>query len=151
MDCRRCRIISGRYLDGEATPAETEAFERHLRECPECARRHEDLRVLDLAHRGLRDVEPPAGLTERIVAAASAAGASRAPSGSGLVWKAVVAAAAAAVILLGIYAGSFITRSYLQEPAPRYAEVTGLEYLEDYPPSSFGEAIEVATGGVSDE
>jgi hypothetical protein len=53
--------------------------------------------------------------------------------------------------MLGIFAGSSITRAYLEPAAPTYAEVTGLDYLGDYPPASLGEAMEVAAGGAQDE
>jgi predicted anti-sigma-YlaC factor YlaD len=147
MDCRRFRGLAGRMIDGEAGSAEAGAFERHLGACPGCERYYAGLRALAALHAGLREIEPPAGMTDRIVAASRA----KARPASGAAWRVAVAAAAGAVVLLGIYAGSIISRSYLEAPAPTYAEVTGLEYLDDYPPASLGEAIEVAAGGAEDE
>lgn len=143
--------MAQRFLDGEAGGGDRGEFDRHLNGCAECARLFSELRILAAVHAGLGGVAPPEGMTERIVAASRAARGRAASSGAGRRWVAIVAAAAAAVFLLGIYAGSFISRSYLQAAGPRYAEVTGLEYLDDYPPASLGEAMEVASGGAKDE
>lgn len=150
MDCRDCMRLSGRYVDGEAAPAEAAALEAHLEGCPRCARRIADLGLLARAHAGLGEAALPEGLARRIVAASRKAAAGPALIAGGRL-AAIVAAAAAAVVLLGIYAGSFISRSYFGETAPRYAEVTGLDYLEAYPPASLGDAIEVVAGGKTDE
>jgi putative zinc finger protein len=48
------------YLDGETAPAERARVEEHLRECPDCEGRLEQLAAVDAAAREL-PVEPPAG------------------------------------------------------------------------------------------
>jgi hypothetical protein len=71
----------------------------------------------------------------------------------GFRWNVLVPAAAAAlVILLGIMAGSYISFTMIDGDGRQTAEVPGFEYLEAYPPDSFGEVIQVATvEEVSDE
>jgi len=41
--------------------------------------------------------------------------------------------------------------TWFEEAEIQHAEVTGLDYLEAYPPDSFGEAVELAAKGGDDE
>jgi hypothetical protein len=54
-------------------------------------------------------------------------------------------------VLLGIRIGTQLMDTYFTETEVRHAEVTGLEYLEAYPPDSFGEVMELAAEGGDDE
>ena len=67
-------------------------------------------------------------------------------------WRVLVPAAAALFVLFGIRIGTQITDVWIEEPVVvEHAEFTGLEHLEDYPPYSIGEAIELAAKGVGNE
>ena len=46
MNCEEATKLMDGYLDGELDPITSQAIERHLRDCPECARTHEAHRAL---------------------------------------------------------------------------------------------------------
>lgn len=130
-----------------AASGERAAIEKHIRTCRECAALIADQELPVRLHARLGRIEPPAGMTGRIVDAAWEIDRRR-----GLARAALVAAAAALVVLLGIGAGSLIVRSHFAGAREGgYAAYTGLEYLDVYPPDSIGEAIQLAAGGEADE
>ena len=103
--------------------------------------------TIDRIHSGLPLLSPAPGLTDRIMAGLEEAEAGR----TGWMWRVLVPAAAAVFILLGIRIGTQMMDAWFEEPEVRHAELTGLEYLEDYPPDSFGEVMDVAAKGGDDE
>ncbi len=67
---RRCGDIEDRftaYLDGYLEPAEREIVEEHLSTCPDCLHKLEDLRKTRAILAGLDEIDPPPGLTEKIM------------------------------------------------------------------------------------
>lgn len=106
-----------------------------------------DFNTITRIHSGLPQLEPAPDLTDRIMAGIEAGGTGR----TGWIWRVLVPAAAALFVLLGIRIGTQLMDAYFEEPEVRHAEVTGLEYLEAYPPDSFGEAIELAAEGGDDD
>lgn len=148
MDCNDFEKLAGRVLDGEAAPEEATALEAHAASCESCGVLIGDLSALGRLHSGLPELEPPAGLTDRIMA-----GIKRFETGwTGWIWRVLVPAAAAVFVLLGIRIGTQITDAWFGEPAVvQHSEVTGLEHLDVYPPDSFGKAIELAAKGEDDE
>jgi len=46
MNCEEATKLMDGYLDGELDPITSQTIERHLRDCPECARTHEAHRAL---------------------------------------------------------------------------------------------------------
>ncbi len=147
MDCSDFEKLAGRVLDGEAATDEATALEAHAASCESCSVLIGDLSVLGRLHSGLPELEPPAGLTGRIMA-----GMERFETGrTGWRWRVLVPAAAAIFVLAGIRIGTQIMDAWFEEAEVQHAEVTGLEYLDVYPPDSFGEAIELAAKGEDDE
>jgi anti-sigma factor RsiW len=67
MNCEEATKLMDGYLDGELDPITSQTIERHLRDCPECARTHEAHRALV---RSIGSAMPyynaPSGLRERI-------------------------------------------------------------------------------------
>jgi hypothetical protein len=106
----------------------------------------EELDILTRIHSGLPELEPPPGLTDRIMSAAEAY-----DRRAGWLWRVLVPAAAALFILLGVRIGTQIMDAWFTEPQIDQAEVTGLEYLADCPPDSFGEVMDIASKGGDDE
>jgi hypothetical protein len=106
-----------------------------------------DFNMLTRIHSGLPELEPAPDLTDRIMAGVEAARSGR----TGWMWRVLVPAAAAVFVLLGIRIGTQIMDAWFEEPEIRHAEVTGLEYLEAYPPDSFGEVMDLASRGGEDE
>jgi hypothetical protein len=106
-----------------------------------------DFRTIDRIHSGLPYLQTRHDLTDRIMAAVADADEER----TGWLWRVLVPATAAVFILLGVRIGTQLMDTWLEEPEVRHAEVTGLEYLEAYPPDSFGEALELAAKGGDDE
>jgi hypothetical protein len=106
-----------------------------------------DFDMINRIHSGLPQLEPAPDLTDRIMAGIEVAGTGR----TGWMWRVIVPAAAAIFVLLGIRIGTQLMDAYFEEPEVRHAEVTGLEYLEAYPPDSFGEALVLASKGGEDE
>jgi anti-sigma-K factor RskA len=117
----------GAYLLGALPPDEADAFEAHLRDCPECRRDVEELRVAaDALPVSVAPVAPPAALKQRIMAVVEseaqlleAAGrradvpdAAPAPPrrrlGGWRLRPAFAAVAAAALIALGVVAGALL-------------------------------------------
>ena len=148
MDCNDFEKLTGRVLDGEASQEEATALEAHAVSCESCGVLIGDLSALGRVHSRLPELEPSGGLTDRIMA-----GIERFETGrTGWRWRVLVPAAAAVFVLLGIRIGTQIMDSWFEEDTVvQHAEVTGLEYLEIYPPDSFGEAMELAAKGENDE
>lgn len=70
MNCDQCAQLADAWLDGELDLATGLEFERHLRQCPGCARRTEALRSLGAAvHASPLYVRAPAGLEKQVRAA----------------------------------------------------------------------------------
>jgi hypothetical protein len=103
--------------------------------------------IITRIHSGLPKLEPSPDLTDRIMAGIEAVGVGR----TGWLWRILVPAAAAIFVLLGIRIGTQVMDTWFEEPEVRHAEVTGLEYLEAYPPDSFGEVMDLAAKGGEDE
>jgi hypothetical protein len=108
--------------------------------------RSRDFDILTRIHSGLPELESVPGLADRIMARIEAEEKGK----TGRFWR-VLVPAAAVFILLGIRIGTQIMDTWIREPAVNHSEVTGLEYLEDYPPASFGEAMDIAARGGDDE
>ena len=106
-----------------------------------------DFNTIARIHSGLPQFEPVADLTDGIMAGIEGSETGR----SGWMWRVLVPAAAALFVLFGIRIGTQIMDAWFVEPEVRHAEVTGLEYLEAYPPDSFGEVMDLASRGVDDE
>jgi anti-sigma factor RsiW len=88
MTCDVCGPLLHPYLDAELPLPEALAVERHMAECPECRRQHEELeRLRDEIATSRLDYRPPRGLRWRI-------------EGARRRWWG--AAAAAAMVLLGV-------------------------------------------------
>jgi predicted anti-sigma-YlaC factor YlaD len=142
MDCKRFRRLIQRELDGGATPEQRSFLADHLKVCPGCRSFKRSIRELNALHRELPELEPPAGLVDRVMEQVE----SGKTYGSRPGWNVIVPAAAAVfVVFLGIVAGSYIASSMVGPPAGQQAEIPGFEYLEAYPPDSFGEVMQVAT------
>ena len=107
----------------------------------------EDFKIITRIHSGLPELEPAPDLTDRIMAGIEAAE----PGRTGWMWRVLVPAAAALFVLLGVRIGTQIMDAWFDEAGIMHAEITGLEYLEAYPPDSFGEAVELAAKGEADE
>ncbi|MDH7481100.1 MAG: zf-HC2 domain-containing protein [Armatimonadota bacterium] len=69
MSCEKVRPMLPDYLDGEACEADAQFIEKHLAECASCAQEMEVLRRMAKLLQANAEVEPPAGLLERIEAA----------------------------------------------------------------------------------
>lgn len=70
MNCDQCAQLADAWLDGELDVANGVEFERHLRQCPGCARRTDALRSLASVVRAAPlYVHAPAGLEQRVRAA----------------------------------------------------------------------------------
>jgi len=67
MNCEEATKLMDGYLDGELDPITSQTIERHLRDCPECARTHEAHRALvHSIGSAMPYYNAPSGLRERI-------------------------------------------------------------------------------------
>ena len=66
MKCEDASRMISRLADGELSPAETEALNRHLASCAACRRESEATRRLDAALRDLPPPPVPEGMAERL-------------------------------------------------------------------------------------
>jgi anti-sigma factor RsiW len=153
MDCKKFKARLHAYLDGELTPAEREAFDLHVLDCPVCRAEVEGYRGLGMLLGGLSVPKVPAGLAERILAAASKAsevskiaGASRTskvtdsarrsgvkpplhfPARVAVAWRLLegnaMRAAAAAALVVGLTAGSLLGWGSLAKPPMASGEIS---------------------------
>lgn len=147
MDCNDFRKLVGRLLDGEAGPGEAATMAGHTASCESCGVLAGDLDTLVRLHSDLPELEPRADITDRILAGIETMETGR----TGWMWRVLIPAAAAIFVLLGIRIGTQITDTWFEKAEVRHAEVTGLEYLEAYPPDSFGEVMELAAKGGDNE
>lgn len=148
MDCSDYRELLSREIDGEIDPSLHAVLEEHLRSCESCRRYREVLRETYMLHREIGELEPPrslaASVMDRIVTPAPRS------RFAGFV-RAAVPVAAAAVLVLGIFTGTFLTRLYERPSAEQQLAVLELEYLDEYPPGSMGDLIMEVTEGDDDD
>jgi hypothetical protein len=119
------------YLDDELVPAERAAIDAHLRECPECARRLEELAAVDDLARALPAEAPEGYFTDfsaRVRARVAPKGARPLPR-SLPAWL----LAAAAALALGVTVPALLRRDAL-EPRPASAVLR-----EQAPPAASAE------------
>lgn len=67
---RKCRDMENRftaYLDGYLDTAERAIVEEHLSTCPDCLHKIEELKRMRVILAGLDEIDPPPGLTEKIM------------------------------------------------------------------------------------
>jgi hypothetical protein len=147
MDCSDFRRLTGRMLDGAVNRKEAEELGLHVASCEDCREAFARLEGLTNLHAGLPEIGLPGRLTDRIMDRVAELDVER----TGWLWKILVPAAAAVFVLLGIQIGTQITDSLLPESEVNHAEVTGLEYLDDHPPDSFGRIMGLAARGGEDE
>ena len=141
MRCEKARkIFSG-------PDADAPEVRRHMEQCRSCREWLGRVRRIEEIHRSLPFIEAPDRLTGRIMEEVAACGQER----RRITWRILMPAAAAAFAVLGIYAGAYISDSMLSSPEPHFAETTGLEYFQAYPPESVGEALDLAARGEEDE
>ena len=117
MKCHRTHRFFSPYLDGELRPALGAAVARHLASCPACQGRLDILRAAGDRLAELDIPAPPAGLADRILAAAAQEPGRRSgqPRNGRLqpAWVLRVAGAAAALLcaLAGAYLGTLAAPS----------------------------------------
>jgi len=96
-------------VTGECTPAELQAFERHLPGCPSCRKEYEELRpVWEVLPADMDWIEPPPDLKKQVLNAAfsndaadpEAGSRSGSPSGSRRLWRRWAPVAVAALLLI---------------------------------------------------
>jgi predicted anti-sigma-YlaC factor YlaD len=144
VECSDVRRMISRELDGALDDAHRREVDDHVGACGEC-RRFRELLLSELsAHRSMREVEPPASLTERILSAVEPS--PRASWMRGWLRFAVPAAAAASAVL-GIWIGGLMRESYTPSSAGASADVLELGYLDEYPPDSFGYILTASNDG----
>ena len=88
MQCRECRDVMGRFIDGDVDGQTRREIGLHLAECEECLGLINDDRFWDDKVLSLLDREAPEGLRAEILGDLAAAHpASRRPERSDLGWK----------------------------------------------------------------
>ena len=114
MNCKRITKELNAYVDGELSPRQASQVERHLEQCPQCARRRDELLRLNQALEVLPDLGSPAGFRARLRALA------REHAGAGRKVATILplprvrlatAAAAALVLAAGLLLGGFMSGS----------------------------------------
>jgi predicted anti-sigma-YlaC factor YlaD len=147
MDCRTCRILISREIDGEAAGADRAGFDRHLGSCAYCASFRDSARRANAVHRAIPERAP----SPRLVASILAATVERREIPRTRWWlRIAVPAAAAAVFVLGFWVGSLMHERYGGESASTLAGGAAgleLEYLDEYPPGSFGDILAASYEG----
>jgi hypothetical protein len=93
MRCDEFELVLQQSLDGEPSAIESDSFQEHANRCDACRELQEGMRLLAASFPSTGVPHPPAGLTDRICAAASCE--------SGRKRTSPIAYSAAAAILLG--------------------------------------------------
>ncbi len=148
MDCSNYRTMISRELDGEIEREEREALDRHVETCPDCREFRAALIETFTIHRQLGEVEPPATILPAVLAEVER------PERVGWFrgWlRVAVPAAAALVMLLGFQIGDLLTETLASGDMNEQAEVLELDYLDEYPPGSLGDALALAVEGGEDD
>ena len=148
MDCSDVRRLLSREIDGELDPSRLKELEAHLERCESCRRAREDLRETYALHRRLGEIEPPLTLVPEIMTAVE--GPQRRSRFTGF-FRAAVPIAAAVVLILGIYAGVFLSGLHETTGVDQQLAALELEFLDSYPPGSMGDLLMEATEGGDDD
>jgi hypothetical protein len=69
MNCRRVEHLLSDYLEGRLAAREAVVVAQHLDHCPACRRRQESFHTLGAELRGLAELQPPAQMAARAIAA----------------------------------------------------------------------------------
>lgn len=148
MECEKCRRMISRELDGAAAAFEKAEVERHIASCNSCASFLRTSRAAFAVHRSFAEVAPPISLLPSILAAVEA----RPKAGfiPGRLRFAMSAAAIAAAVL-GFWIGGMVHESYVPKSTASAEDILGLDYLDEYPPGSFGNILMASNRGGEDE
>lgn len=66
MNCQQARLLLSTYLEAELQPGIRAQLEDHLKLCPDCSRLLEAIRTLEPEWSRLPELEPPAGLLQKL-------------------------------------------------------------------------------------
>ncbi|MGQ9801139.1 MAG: anti-sigma factor family protein [Candidatus Saccharicenans sp.] len=66
MNCQQARLLFSAYLEAELQPGTKAELEAHLMLCPDCCRLLEATRALETEWSRLPELEPPAGLVQKL-------------------------------------------------------------------------------------
>ncbi len=147
MDCRKYRALISRELDGEAGESERAGIARHVESCGPCAAFRESVRRAASIHRAM----PRRAASPRLVASICAAALESREARAARGWlRFALPAAAAAVFVLGFWVGSLMHERYGGGSASSLASGAAgleLEYLDEYPPGSFGDILAASYEG----
>ncbi|MEW6440327.1 MAG: zf-HC2 domain-containing protein [bacterium] len=151
MGCKRVRDRLKPYADGELGGSRKAAVERHLAGCEPCRQALRELEGLASLMAAAAEIEPAAGLAERVLAEAGRSHRSRDRSllragAPARVWYASpVGWATAGLFVAGVMAGHLLTTGLKQEgqPSPARSEssrqMVDLEIFSVTPPDSLEE------------
>lgn len=122
-DCDKYIEWISAWLDGALSPAEARELEDHLTQCPECRALARDLKEIHDTLAALPGAQPPAGLTERILASLPPDNVVPLPVKKGAYpWVRWAASAAAlALVLLGAWGMREVGRTKTADSTPEAA------------------------------
>lgn len=148
MECSEYRRLISRMIDGECDASRRESIAAHLGECEGCRTFLESIQEISAFHRELGELDAPRSLVREVMD--DIVEPRRRSRFAGLI-RAAVPVAAAVVLVLGIYAGSYLVELYRQPVTNGQLAALELEYLDEYPPESMGDLLMEVTEGGSDE
>ncbi|HSB34169.1 MAG TPA: anti-sigma factor [Nitrospirota bacterium] len=139
MKCLKTEHISA-YLDNALEEKEKASVEAHLKGCARCAEELEEMKSLRRAFSAAERFQAPYGFATRVVARAAELDKKKTPWFVPVFTRFVEAAVLVLVIVVGIAAGTFITKGLPSQRATNLASSMSLDLFDAAPPGSLGGA-----------
>ncbi|MCL6628897.1 MAG: zf-HC2 domain-containing protein [Armatimonadetes bacterium] len=134
MICKSAKILVSALLDGELSPRERSALDRHLASCASCSEEMEKLAKVREIMSGWGDEEPSpwlaANFTEKLARLQQEKTASKSGRLTGWVFGTAVTGAAVTLVLVGFFAHGLIQQGFTP---PRYESPPRISQRDDAP------------------
>ena len=137
MNCSYTHILISPYIDGELQEQDMRRLENHMKVCSKCRAEFEESKELHNLFANVDRLKTPYGFHTRVMANISLGktkARSRIPVFAGL----AEGFAIMAVIVLGIFSGTQLTRGFMPDKAKEVVVSFSLDVFDPAPPGSLG-------------
>jgi anti-sigma factor RsiW len=149
MKCSKAHKLISPYIDGELPEGDIGRLEDHMKVCTKCQRKFEESRELHNLFANIDGFKAPYGFHTRVMADISD-GKTRRIFRIPVFVRFAEAFVIVAIIVLGVFSGSFLIRGHMPDKAREVMSSLSLDVFDTAPPGSLAGAY-LAMTEVRDE
>ncbi len=139
MKCSKAHKLISPYVDGELSERDMKPLKDHMKVCGKCRAEFEENKELHGFFSGVAEFKAPYGFHTRVMANISS-GKARGNSRIPVIAMLAEGFAIIAVIVLGIFSGTQLTKGYMPDKAKEVIASFSLDVFDPAPPDSLGGA-----------